>query len=218
MVEEAHVVFGEESEVFHAIFEVRDSFHAHAESVAFIFLAVNAVGFKYGGVHHAATKDFHPTGLFAEGATLSAADVAGDVHFCTGFGEGEVGGTETDLCAFAEEFASESEKYLLEVSETHVFVNVETFHLMEEAVCTSGDGFVSIDASRANHSNRGLCGLHHAALHGTGVCAEDDVRLACDEEGVLHVACGVVGGEVHGREDVPVVFDFRSVGKDEAQS
>ena len=38
--------------------------------------------------------------------------------------------------------------------------------------------------------------------------AEDDVGARFDEEGVLHVACGVIIGKVHRTKYVPVVFHF----------
>ena len=39
-----------------------------------------------------------------------------------------------------------------------------------------------------------------------------------DEEGVLHVASGMVGGEVHLREHVEVVFHLRTVSEDKAHA
>lgn len=59
-----------------------------------------------------------------------------------------------------------------------------------------------------------LCGwaggaLHHACLYRRCVRAQQHIGLAADEECVLHVAGGMVGGKVERREQVPVVFDFR---------
>ena len=47
--------------------------------------------------------------------------------------------------------------------------------------------------------------------------AQQDVGVLLDEERVLHVACRVLGREVQGREDVPVVLDLGSVGHGVAQ-
>ena len=79
-LEEALVVLGEEAEVLNLILKVGDTLHAEAEGVALIACGVDAVGFQHGGVNHAATEDFHPSGLLAEGASLAAADIAADVH------------------------------------------------------------------------------------------------------------------------------------------
>ena len=62
---------------------------------------------------------------------------------------------------------------------------------------TIADGFVAIDASWADDADGWLLHLHHTALYGTGVGAKDNVRMALDEEGVLHVACRMVFGKVH---------------------
>jgi len=77
-------------EVFHLIFQVCDTFDTHTESITAVYFAVNAVGFKYVRVYHTATEDFHPTGMLAERATFTTADVTTDIHFSTGFCKGEV--------------------------------------------------------------------------------------------------------------------------------
>ena len=97
LVEEAHVIFREETEVFHLIFQVGDALYTHTEGIAFVDGGVNAISFEYSRVHHAATEDFHPASVLAESATVTTADVARNVHFCRRFGEGEVGGTQTNL-------------------------------------------------------------------------------------------------------------------------
>ena len=66
-------------------------------------------------------------------------------------------------------------------------------------------------------------GLHVVCLVVGCMRAEDDVLghlvgVGLDEEGVLHVACGVVGCEVELGEDVEVVVDFGSFGKGESHA
>ena len=89
-LEERRIVFREHSEVRHLIFEVGYSLHSEAEGISAIHLAVYAAQFEHIGVHHAASENFHPSGVFAESASLSSADMAGDVHLCRRFREGEV--------------------------------------------------------------------------------------------------------------------------------
>ena len=89
---------------------------------------------------------------------------------------------------------------------------------MEEAVCAGADGLVAIYATRADDADGRLLLLHHAALDGAGVGAQYHVGVSLDEEGVLHVACRMVIGEVHGAEHVPVVLHLRTVGQAETQS
>lgn len=64
-------------------------------------------------------------------------------------------------------------------------------------MCAGRDGFVAIYSSWADDSDWRLLLLHYAALHGTCVSSEDDVWARFNEEGVLHIACGMIVGEVH---------------------
>ena len=97
LLKEADVVFGEETKVLDAVFEVRDTLYTHSEGITAIFLAVNAAGLQHIRVHHATTEDFHPSCTFAERATGSAADITTDIHLGTRFREREIGRTQTNL-------------------------------------------------------------------------------------------------------------------------
>ena len=101
------------------------------------------------------------------------------------------------LGVFAEHLLCEQQKHLLQVGERYVLVYVKTFELVEEAVCTVADSLVTVYTARSDDADWGLARLHHAALYATGVCAQDDVGVCLDEECVLHVACGMILGEVH---------------------
>ena len=94
---------------------------------------------------------------------------------------------------------------------------------MEEAVGTGRNSFVSIDPSRADYADGRLVCLHVVSLIIGGVRAKDDVLGhvvgAClNEESVLHVACGMVGGKVQHGEHVQVVVYLRSFGQREAHT
>ena len=130
-IQEAGVVFREHAQVLHLILQVGDALDAHTQGVAGVDLAVDAAGFEYVGVHHAATEDFYPAGTFAEGASLAAADVAADVHFGTGLCEGEVRRTQTYLRLAAEHLLGEEQQYLLQVGERHVLVDIQSLYLVD---------------------------------------------------------------------------------------
>ena len=89
---------------------------------------------------------------------------------------------------------------------------------MEYAVCAVRYGLVAEYASRADDADRGFAALHGAHLYRRGVCTEQYVGVLLDEERILHVACGVLGREVQGREYVPVVLDFGAFGDGIAQT
>ena len=92
--------------------------------------------------------------MLAEAATLTATDEAGDVHLGTGLCEGEVAGTQTNLGVGTKHLLGKREQHLLEVGERYVLVDIESFHLMEEAVGAGCDGLVTINAAWADDANR----------------------------------------------------------------
>lgn len=73
------------------------------------------------------------------------------------------------------------------------------------------DSLVAENTAGSDDTDRGLTMFHHADLHRRGMCAESDLltaRVFLDKESVLHIASGVVGGEVESGEKMPVVLDF----------
>ena len=112
---------------------------------------------------------------------------------------------------------------LLQVGERDILVDVETLDLMEDAVGAGRDGFVAEHTARSDDADGRLVGLHHADLHARGVGAQQHIRclvdigLLADEEGVLHVAGGMVEREVQGREHMVVVLNLGTFGDGEAE-
>ena len=171
LLEEAYVILGEETQVAYSIFEVGDTLDTHSECIAAVLLAVDTAVLQYVGVDHTTAKDLNPSRMLTEVTSFTSADVAGDIHLCRWLGEGEVGRTEADLSVRAEHLLSEVKEHLLEVSKRYLLVDVQGFYLMEEAVCTIGNGFIAIDASRTDDSDGRLCLQHLARLYGGGVSA-----------------------------------------------
>src|SRR5712691_1737317 len=69
---------------------------------------------------------------------------------------------------------------------------------------------VAIDHARNDDLQWRLSALHHADLDGRGMGAQHHLRR--NEEGVLHLAGRVIGGNVEGGEVVVVVLDVRTTG------
>ena len=103
--------------------------------------------------------------MLAEVAALAATQVARDIHLSRWLCEGEVRRAKAYLRFRSKHLAGEVEKCLLQVGKRHVFVDIESFHLVEEAVCTIGNCLIAIHAAGAHNADWWLCVLHHAALH-----------------------------------------------------
>ena len=161
--------------------------------------------------------------MLAEAAAFAAADVARDVHFGTGLGERKVARAQPNLGVGPEKLAGKGEKHLFEVGERDIFVDVKTLELMEKAVCTGRDSLVAIHSPGTNHADRRLLPFHDSALVVRRMRTQNYVfrhliGVGLDEKGVLHVACGMVGGEVQFGKYVQVVVDLGPFGQRKAHA
>ncbi len=216
LLQEAGVVLEVEADVVGLVLEHGHALDAESEGEAGVLLAVDAAVLEHVGIDHAAAEDLDPAGVLAERAALAAADVARHVHLRRRLGEGEEGGAQADAGLLAEELLGEVEQRLLHVGEGDVLVDIQAFHLVEDAVGAGGDDLVAEDTARADDADGRLPFLHGAHLQRGSVRAQGDVGLLLDEEGVLHVAGGVLLREVERREDVPVVLDVGTIDGGEA--
>ena len=190
----------------------------HTESITLVHLRIDAVRLKYRRVDHAAAQDLHPTGVFAEAATLAAADVAGNVHFGRRLCEGEVRRAQANLRVRAEHLAGESEQHLFKsVNETSLSMYKPSTWWKKQ--CARAE-MASLRYTRPGQITRigGAVVFHHAALHARSVRAQDHIGMRLHEESVLHVACRMIFGKVHRAKHMPVVFDLRTVGKRKAHA
>ena len=135
-------------------FEHRDALETHSEGEAGVFLRIYTRCFEHVRVDHSTAENLKPARSLADVAALSVADVAAYVNLCGRFCEREVGRTHPDLGFRSEHLACEQKYRLLEVGEGYVLIDVETFHLMENAVCTRADGLVSENPARADDPDR----------------------------------------------------------------
>ena len=162
--------------------------------------------------------------MLAEVATLTATDVAGDIHLGTRFCEWEVARTETNLGICTKHLTGKGKEHLLEVGETYVLIYIETFYLMEETVSAGADSLVTVNAAWAEHTDRWLMSFHIVSLVARSMAAEKHILgnvVAVGllyKEGVLHVAGWVVGSKVEHRKYVLVVIYLRTLEKGKAHA
>lgn len=107
MFEKAGIILVEEADVGNAVFNHGGTFDAATESEAIDFAGIVTDEAIDARVNHSGAADFDPSGLFADAATLSAADVASKVKFHGRFGEREKVGTEADADILSHHFAGE---------------------------------------------------------------------------------------------------------------
>ena len=126
---------------------------------------IYAAGFKHVGIHHPAAQYLEPAGSLADVAALAVADVAAYVNLGRRLGEREERRPHADFGVGTEHLAGKQEYGLLEVSERHVFVYIQTFDLMEDAVRAGTDGLVSEHSARTDDADGKFHLFHRADLH-----------------------------------------------------
>jgi hypothetical protein len=80
-LKEASVVLREHTEVGNVVLEVGDTLYTKTECVARIYLRVYSAKLQYVRVNHSATENLYPASMLAESTTLTATDMARDIHF-----------------------------------------------------------------------------------------------------------------------------------------
>ena len=73
--QETDIVLREHTKVAHTVFQVGDALHAYTKGIAAVDAAVDAALLKDVGVYHATTQNLYPTGVLAETAAHTAADM-----------------------------------------------------------------------------------------------------------------------------------------------
>src|SRR5690348_15865997 len=111
-------------------------------------------------MHHSATQNFHPACMLANSAAFPSANETTDVHFGTGFSKRNVRRTEAHLTISTKHFLSKVLKCLFPIGETYIFINIQTFYLMEKAMRPCDDCFTVVHPSGTNDMDRQFTFFH----------------------------------------------------------
>src|SRR5262245_31341491 len=94
-------------------------------------------------MHHATTQNFKPARILADLATLAAADKTFHIHFCGWFREWKIGCAKTGAHILSKHATSKIDQRALQISESNILANGETFHLIELNLRTRGNLLVT---------------------------------------------------------------------------
>jgi len=101
-----------------------------------VIFYVDTAGFQHIGIHHPATQNFNPAGIFTNVTSFATTDITGDIHFCRWFGKRKIRWAEPDFGMFTEKLAGKIEKRLFQIGKRHILVHIKTLNLMKYAVST----------------------------------------------------------------------------------
>src|SRR3972149_5447213 len=99
-------------------------------------------------MHHATAEDLQPSGAFAYGATLAAAQEAFDIHFSRRFCEWEVRRAEACVYILTEHAPRKIGKRALQITEGDAVPHGEAFKLRELGVFARADLLVAVYDAR----------------------------------------------------------------------
>src|SRR6476469_6280122 len=101
-------------------------------------------------MNHAASQDFHPASVLTNTATFAATDKTAYIHFRTGFSKRKIRRPETHFCILAKHFLHKEIECLLQVSKAYIFINIQSFDLVKEAMGAGRNGFIAVNAAGTN--------------------------------------------------------------------
>ena len=191
--------------------------NAHSKGKAGVDFGVYAAIFQNVGIYHPAAHDFQPARTFCYSVICFGFQAPVDVNLCTGFGKGEIGGTQPDF-RLAEHFGGEILQGLFQIGKAYALVHIKPFHLVEKAVRPRRNGFVSVNPAGRNGADGRLVVFHIAHLYRGGVRAQQHVGIGLDKKRVLHIARRVIFGQVECGKVVPIVLNFWAFGNVEANA
>jgi hypothetical protein len=183
------------ADILNSVTKHGNALNSHSESKTCVFFTVDIAGFQYVGVNHSATQNFEPAAVFANIATFSATNRTTYIHFGAGFGKREIRRAQPDLCSFAKQFFCKLQECLFQVGKRHIFIHIQTFNLMKNAVRTCRNGFIPENTPREKSFEWGLCAFHYPDLNARCVCTQQNIGIFFDKKSVLHIAGGCSGGK-----------------------
>ena len=71
LFEKADIVFGEQTEVAHPVFQVGYALHTHAKGVTRVHVRVDATSLKVVRGYHTATQNLYPAGVLTKSAAFA---------------------------------------------------------------------------------------------------------------------------------------------------
>src|SRR5947199_4053860 len=107
--------------------------------------------------------------MLAHVTTATTTDQAANIHLCTRLGERKIGRTETHFYILAEHFLHKEVKCLLKVGKTYIFIYIQAFYLVEEAMRTGADSLIAIYTTRAYYPDRWTLRFHYPCLYAAGM-------------------------------------------------
>jgi len=114
------IVFEKEAQIVDSKFQHGNSLDSHPKSKTAHLVGIVPDHLEDLRVNHSGPQNFQPSGLRTNPASLSTAHYALDVHFRTGFGEGEKAGSEAQGDISAEHLMHKDGQNPLEIAEGDV--------------------------------------------------------------------------------------------------
>ena len=116
----------------------------------------------------------------------------------------------------AKHFFCKIQQHLTQVCKRHIFINIQSLYLVEEAVCTCGNRLIAIYTTRTQHTDWWLLTQHCTCLYARSVRTKQNIAwflhtdFLLDKERILHIACRMLWGKIQKRIYVLIILHFWS--------
>ena len=160
------IVLIEQSDVIDFVFEHGNTLYSDTERESGVFFCIDAADFQHIRMNHPASEYFDPTFVFANTATVTAANKAGYVNFTGGLGKREVMRTEAGFCFGTEHSLCELRKNALQIAHSNALIDYKAFELMEHGRVCCVNSIGAVNTSGGDYSERNASFLHRTYLNG----------------------------------------------------
>src|SRR6185369_5256298 len=164
-----HIVLKQQPYVVELVHQPAHPIDAEAKSESGILLRIDTNHAQHVGMHHAATTQLDPTGVFADATAAALAFEATEIKLSTRFGEREIRWSKTRDRVGAKHLPEQFTDRAFQVRHRDAAVDTQSFDLKEHRIVRRIRSVASKYSSRCNHSNRNAAALHCVYLHGRGL-------------------------------------------------
>src|ERR1700691_2567319 len=209
LIQEAQITALQQSNVVDAVPHHRQTGEAQSEGKSIPFFGVDTAILQHVRMNQSARQQFYPPTLLAHWATYSAANQASYVEFKARLDEREVSRPQAHFYVPAKHGAQQRLHEMEQVCNRDVPVHHHAFQLIKRVLMGGIHFFVSEHSPRSHHPNRRTELLQSASLNRRGMGSQQmSIR---QPKSVLHIARGMLGGDVQCVKVVVFAFDFWSV-------
>lgn len=184
------------SKVGYSVFNHDKSIESKTEGKSRIYLRIKSA-FTYDiWMDQSRTHKFDPARVLTYFASSPIAKWTRKIYFYSRFDKREVSRTHTNIHLFSKYIREHRRDSKFQVPNTDIFIDDNTFHLIECIIMSCIDIFISKDSSRDDRSYRDILRSEYEVLHAGSLCCKD-ISLSLKPKSILHIASWMIFWDIY---------------------